>query len=136
MAHHVVWQDDQHSIIRLDIVTEGSWGEIHAAVDEIDEELRKVHHRVDIIFYSTVQLPPGSPLPHFKITSERLAKHRNMGLFVSVAPRQETPFIKTMIDIVRRVYDSGDQHYGGFVNSLDDAEALIMKDRAKSQVPV
>ena len=134
MPYDFHWHDEEHTIIRFDIHGEVTWPLWYAAVDKVDEELEKVSHRVDLIFNDSVGLPKGNALPHLKATSAKLIEHANMGLIVSVSPRPISTFTKLMITIMSRVYGVDTSHSGGFVETMEQALALIAADRSNQDV--
>ncbi|MBI1256010.1 MAG: hypothetical protein GC204_00935 [Chloroflexi bacterium] len=136
MPYDFNWQDDEKTIIRMDIHGEVTWPLWYAAVDKVAEELGKTSHRVDLIFNDSVGMPKGNALPHLKATNAKLVSHPNMGLIVSVGTQNLTAFTKIMIGILSRVYGIDNSHNGGFVDSMDKALAIIAADRANSAAAV
>jgi hypothetical protein len=136
MPYDFNWQDEDKTIIRFDIHGEVTWPLWYAAVDKAVEELGKTSHRVDLIFNDSVGMPKGNALPHLKATTAKLTSHPNMGLVVSVSTQKIGAFTKMMINVLNRVYGVDMSHNGGFVNSMDQALAIIAADRAKTQTRV
>ncbi len=136
MPYDFHWQDDDHTIIRIDIYGEVTWPLWYAAVDQVAQAVSQSSRRVDLIFNDSVGMPKGNALPHLKATNAKLTQHANMGLIVSVSAQHLTTFTRMMINILSRVYGVDNSHNGGFVDSLDKALAIIAADRAKAPAPV
>ena len=134
MPYDFNWQDDEHSIIRLDMHGDVTWALWYAAIDNVVEELGKSAHRIDLILNDTVGMPKGNALPHLKTTSAKLTSQPNMGLIVTVSAQNIGAFTKMMVGIMSRVYGIDNSHSGGFVDTVDKALAIIVADRAKSNV--
>lgn len=132
MPFHTTWHDETQSII---VVTTGgavAWSELHAANDELVQMMNSVAHRVDIIFDSQGGMPPGNPLPHFKVTGTKLTSAGNLGVIVNVSASRVTAFIKPVVDIISRAYGMDMSHSGGYVGSIEDALTAIKMARAKT----
>ncbi len=130
MPYDFNWQDDAHTIIRMDIHGEVSWDAYYKAIDQVIAELEKSPQRIDLIFNDSVGMPKGNPMPHLKMTTAKLASYPNMGLVYTVSEGKTSSIVKMMLDIVMRAYRMDTSHYGGFVDSMDNALSAIAKDRA------
>ena len=136
MPYDFHWQDEEKTIIRIDIHGEVTWLLWHEAIANVTEEIGKSGHRIDLIFNDSVGMPKGNALPHLKASNAKLTSHPNMGLIVSVGMQNMTAFTKIMIGIMSRVYGVDMTHNGGFVDSMDKALNIIAADRAKTQTHV
>lgn len=135
MPYDFHWQDDEQTIIRLDIHGEVTWQLWYTAIDKVAEEVGKTSRRVDLIFNDSVGMPKGNALPHLKASNAKLTAHPNMGLIISVGTQNMTAFTKIMIGVMSRVYGIDNSHNGGFVDSVDKALAIIATDRARKNAP-
>ena len=123
------WQDEDHSIIRFDIHGVVSWELWHEAIDKVAAELAKTSHRIDLMFVDTVGMPSGNPIRHIKAGTSELLAYPNMGMVITVSTHKISVGGQLMIDIMMRVYRMDMKHHGGFVDTIDDALAVIAQDR-------
>jgi hypothetical protein len=66
MPINVSWLDDGKTVCMLRRETGWTWEEFDAASDQANVLIKEVSHQVDMIVAGPDQLPPGSPLPHFR----------------------------------------------------------------------
>ena len=123
------WDDDNHTILRIDIHGDSTWAQQYEVVDEAVEALQGVAYRLDVIVHTIGQLPPGDPIPHLKDAISKLRACPNLGLVVIVNRRT---FYRSIVELVLRLYSTQNQHHGGFVDSLDEARQIIAKSRANA----
>jgi hypothetical protein len=128
------WHDQEHTIIRIDIVGQVSWEEYNIVVDRVVDELAKATHRIDVIYNDKVGMPKGNPMPHLKASSARMTAHKSLGLITSVSSRSVSSFTKLMIDIMMRAYQIDNSRSGGFVATIEEALAIIEKSRTDDKV--
>jgi hypothetical protein len=93
---HIVWDNDERTIIRH--VYEGKWTleEYYALIDQNYNEIDSVNHRVDIIN----DLREMSGVPSNMTTAIRYAArraHKNEGINVMVAP---PTFVKILVEAI------------------------------------
>lgn len=133
MPYDFRWQDDAHSIIRLDIHDEVTWELWHKAVDQIVAQLDETPHRVDLIFNDSVGFPPGNSLNHLRASNMRMRACPNLGIIVTVSSRSLSVFTRIMVGIVARLSGRSAPDQRLFVETLDEALALIARDRAQAK---
>jgi len=133
MPYEFHWHDEAHSIIRVDMIGQVSWEAFNILTDRVCEELAKADHRIDLIYNDKVGMPKGNPMPHLKSSSTRMMSHKSLGLIVTVSSRSISGFTKLMIDIMMRAYQIDKTHMGGFVDTMDEALAIISKNRAQEK---
>ncbi|HEX2620195.1 MAG TPA: hypothetical protein VHL11_08615 [Phototrophicaceae bacterium] len=129
MPYTFYWQDERHTIGRLDIQGQITWEQYYAAVNQIIDELAAVSHRVDLIYYNEAGMPSGNPIPHLRATSLKLFASPNLGLICTVITGKTAPITRLMVDSMLHTYRIEKKHHGGFVDTLDEAIALIARDR-------
>lgn len=123
------WDDDNHTILRIDIHGDSRWEQQYVVVDEAVETLLGVSYRIDMIIHTVGQIPNGDPIPHLRDAISKLRACPNLGLVVIVNRRT---FYRSIVELVLRLYRAGKQHHGGFVDTLDDARQVIAKSRANA----
>ncbi len=124
------WDNDEHSIIRLDIHDEATWSEYHAAIDQCVQAIEAGPNRVDVIFHEITGMPKGNPMPHLKVSFDKLTPLGNFGIGVVVSEKGVPPkIIKTFMEIAMRVYRLDQSRQGGFFGSLDAAREHIAQVR-------
>lgn len=136
MPYDLHWHDDEHTIIRLDMHGQVTWDAWYVAVDNICAELEQASHRVDIIFHDMTGMPKGNPMPHMKVTMTKLNSQEHIGTIVSVTRRNQSAFIKTIVEMVTRLMQLTSVQKGVFVESLDEAVAYIHSEREKLNTSV
>lgn len=129
MPYQPSWYDQDKSIIRVDIQGAVSWDEWYELTNQLVEMLSSVAHRVDIIYDDKVGMPAGNPIPHLKATNARLMAKGNLGTVVTVSSRRISGIVKAMVDVVMRAYRMDMRHYGGFVDTLDEALHMLESTR-------
>ena len=129
MPFDLHWDDDNQTILRIDIHDDSTWEQQYKVVDEAVETLQGVSYRIDVIVHTIGQIPPGDPIPHLKNAISKLRACPNLGLVVIVNQRT---FYRSIVELVLRLYRARDSHHGGFVDTLDDARQVIAKSRANA----
>ena len=133
MPYEFNWHDETHTIIRVDIVGQVTWEAFHILTDRVCDELAKSNQRIDLIYNDKVGMPKGNPMPHLKSSSARMLAHKNLGLVITVSSRNISGFTKLIIDILMRAYQIDKTRVGGFVDTMDEALAIINKSRAQEK---
>lgn len=136
MSLEVKWYDDAHTILVATLAKDTTWDEYHSAVDQIISEAKQANHRVDVIFHDEVGMPIGNPMPHLKQGIAKMGKEPNIGYYVIAGSRGSSGFVRAMIEIVLKVAMKSapaGQGNGAFARTLNDAIALIERDRAKQK---
>jgi hypothetical protein len=132
MAYEFRWYDDAQGILVVDIAGETTWGDYDIVHKEICALLETTPHRIDVIFNDRVGLPSGNPMPHLKKVISKLISYDKMGLVYAVNDQNMSSLMRVMIDMAISIYRIDRAHYGGFTQTVDEAVALIQKDRASS----
>lgn len=124
MGIRVVWDDNAKSIIRWDFEDPWTWDDFRAAFKQSVDMAADLGYRVDIIPNATQikQLPIGA-LGEFKRTQANSPE--NTGLVVITGGNMMTNTIIQTFSKVNRI----DQWRTA--RSLDEARAMIMRDREK-----
>lgn len=136
MPYEYHWFDAEHSIIQMDIYGQVTWDEWHAVIDKIMDEIKNLPHRVDIIFYDSVGMPKGNPIPHLNITNKKFSEHPNMGIVVTVSSRRVSSFVEMIVEIILRRSPNRRRPSGSFVTTMDEALNRIKLSRAKDQANI
>lgn len=131
MTTRVEWDDEEHTIIRLDLAEGHTWREYHEAVQTVIEMAKQTPGRVDVIINNPYGLPAGNPLPHLRRSVLMFTSISNLGVVVSINPRQLPGFIQSLVDIVVRAAGLTVQR-GGFVNTVDEARQRIREKREEA----
>ena len=131
MPYELHWDDDDHTILRVDIYGQSTWEQHHETATRIVETMQKVSHRVDVIINDMGGMPPGNPMSHFRATFSKFGAMLNLGLVVVV---NHPSFLIAVVNLLLRLYRVYNHHNGGFVDSLDAARQLIAKDRGRAAV--
>lgn len=130
MPYDFNWQDEKHSVIRLDIHGVVTWDGMYISVDNICDELAKTSDRIDVIFNVKAPMPKGNPMPHLKVVMNKMVQYENLGLIANVSSESMSSFTRIMLDMVTRIMRfPTDKTY--FADSLDDALDYIQKDRQR-----
>ncbi len=126
----VVWDDDDHSIVRYVYDGAWTWLDLRAAADQAVAMSRSVPHRVDILadLRRSGPLPVRNAIPVLKYMAEVSPPNMLIGIFVVVSGGIH---VQALGNIFRRVHPSiGVRNF--FVNTLEEAYALIEQDRART----
>ncbi len=125
------WYDDDHTIVWLDAHGEKTWRQYHEAIDQFAEDLKQTERRLDLVIDDKGGMPPGNPLPHIKVSAQKLVPFPNMGLITVASDRRTLSVLNTLVKAVYRAYGIDTRIIGGFANSLEEAVEIIENDRAK-----
>jgi len=127
MPVQMVWEDDQHTIVRCHGQVQWTWEEYHATLDEIVEAANRVDHRVDLIITrdDDASPPAGSPMPHFQRAMRIMP--RNVGLVVIVSSNS---FGRALVAMFSRIFSSRQHAQLAVAASLHEAQARIAAHRA------
>ena len=130
MPISVVWDDDEHTIVRY--IFEGSWQwlEFKPVVDEAVRMSHSVTHRVDIIadLRKSATLPMRDAFSVIKYMADQSADNVLEGIFVVVGGGT---FVKAMGNAFKNVYPNlGARPF--FVHKIEDAYDQITADRESS----
>jgi hypothetical protein len=133
MPYELNWQDEAHSIIRVDVQGKVTWDEFHDTGRQLADELAQASGRMDVIFNVLTGFPPGNPLPHLTSMMTKLSPHSNMGMVVNVSSRSRSELIKAFVDIVALSKRTKSTEFGTFATSIEEAIELIEKARAEEK---
>lgn len=128
------WDNDDHTIIRLDFHDKPTWDEYHTAVNQAVGAIKVSPHRVDLIFNVISTMPPGNAMPHMKSGFDRLTLLPHFGMGVVVTEKNVPRILKASLDIAMRTYGLDRNRQGGFFATLDDARAKFAQVRQTSSV--
>ena len=124
------WDDDAHTIIRNDFIAPWAWPEMVKISKEAYAKIAQLTERGDIIANGWTNLPPGNAMNAFR---QVVVMPENLGLLVLVAPEQSIlgrTLINTYLQI-SRVRNRSSRVI--FVNTLEEARALLKRERVKSK---
>ena len=129
MAANVVWDDEAHSIIRIDL-SGFTWAEYHAAVQEAVQTASQQSQRVDVIINNPGSLPSGNPLPHLRESIHQLGQIPTLGTIVSINSQRLPGFVRRLVNVVLHSFGVDEaQTAAGFENTLDEARERIRELR-------
>jgi len=131
VAANVVWDDEAHSIIRIDLLNY-TWPEYHEAIQQIVTEAGQQSHRVDVIIHNPSDPAPGNPLPHLRSSIRQIAAVTNIRMIVTIPSRRLPGFIRALADTVLHGYGANSNQQAIFVNSLAEARQRIREHREQS----
>jgi hypothetical protein len=125
MAISVVWDNDECTIIRVDVEGEWTWGDLHEALTKAVEIMdEQACEQADLI----VDVSRSTNIPSLALPNVRsIAQRRD--------PRMSTTVLVGMSDVMRTLLNAFLQVYNAvgrreryfFVKSVDEARALIAK---------
>ncbi|MEO8609282.1 MAG: hypothetical protein ABI690_15430 [Chloroflexota bacterium] len=130
MPVHMVWEDEQHTIVRCDGEGKWTWEEYHATLSEIVEAVQQVDHRVDLVITREEgsSSPAGSPMPHFQRAMRIMP--RNMSLVILI---NTNSFGRALVTMFSRIFASREHAQLVVVGSLEEARARIASSRASEK---
>lgn len=128
MPVSVSWYDDAKTIVWYDFQGKWTWDELYPEFERALEMERSVGHRVDVILdFRDTHSVGANALAHLKRIADR--QPDNIGLSVFVTQNQ---FMKKLYDIGTSFYKPIG-HYFRVVPTVDDALAVIYKEREEAQ---
>lgn len=132
MSIHVMWDNDEKTVVRYVYEGRWTWEDFEAARREAAELLKTVNHQVDVI----VDVQDSKLLPNSAISRGReLSKSdptvfANEGITVIVGA---STFVRAMYDMTVKIYPALTQKQGyRFVKGLAEARSLIEQHRSIS----
>ncbi|MBC7814596.1 MAG: hypothetical protein H7175_25800, partial [Burkholderiales bacterium] len=131
VAAKVEWDDEEHTILRVDLLSY-TWPEYHEAIQQVVTEAGQQSHRVDVIIHNPSDPAPGNPLPHLRSSIRQIAAVTNIRMIVTIPSRRLPGFIRALADTVLHGYGANSNQQAIFVNSLAEARRRINEDRGKS----
>lgn len=135
MPFNIVWDEQNPSILRIDISGHNTWQEAYQTFDQAAGFITSKSERVDVIFHqmNAGTIPAGNPIPHFKAGFTRLCKPANAGNIYIVSPKGVPKIAQPFVNIMMRMYKFDQSRVGGNFRDLEEARSQIAKDRAKVQ---
>lgn len=116
MAFQVNWDDEGHTVIRLDYPASYEWEEFFTAMERYRELASTVEHGVYVILnMSGLKEPPGGLLVKLPKIAGMRAENESAAIVVG-----SSGFMEQIGQIFSRIYGKSQ-----FVATLDDAHALI-----------
>ncbi|MFC1959902.1 hypothetical protein ACFLYO_04260 [Chloroflexota bacterium] len=127
MPISVIWDDEEHTILRYLLEGTWQWSEFRPVIAEADGLSRTVDHRVDIIadLTTSAPLPVRNAFPTLKYMAELSSDNVLQGVFVVVGGGG---FVRALGKTFAQVY-AGVGARIAFSDTLDEAYALIQTDR-------
>jgi hypothetical protein len=129
MPVSVIWDDEEHSIVRYILEGQWQWHEFHPLIDEAAAMTRTVSHRVDTVadLGRSGPLPVRNAFPTLKHLAAMTPPNAMEGLFVVIGG---STFVQALGATFKRIYPQmGAPVY--FVNTLEEARILIATHRAR-----
>ena len=126
MPLKVEWLDTQKTVMGCTGQGVWTWGEYHAALDDIASQFKATQKRVDLVIMSApgAIVPKGSSMPHYQRAMRIMPD--NLGLLMMVTTNM---FARTIVSIFTKVYPNTDNVKMVMVASLNDAKTRIASDR-------
>jgi hypothetical protein len=126
MGITIVWDNNEHSVMRITFAKAWSWNEMDTIIAEAHAMMDAVYHQVDMI----VDMKEGGSIPEgafWRFHKLAQVKHRNRGRVIVVGGNS---FIRTMSDTVRRLAnDFFDTETFTLVSTVEEARATLFKMR-------
>ena len=130
MPVEIQWDDDSHTILRLDIHGQASWDEYHQKIDEIVEQLADSPHRVDLIMNIMSNMPPGQPISHLERAVRRFNTSPALRYTATVLNgHRVSSFTEIIVYAVLRLNRVDMSRNAGFYSTLDEARAALARKR-------
>jgi hypothetical protein len=130
MPISAVWDDEAHTIIRLDVRGAWTWEEYYDTLQQVEQMMQGVTHRVDMINvrHADAQMPAGTILPHIERAMRSMMEQ--LGIRVSVGSNVYSRTIRRVLTALRP-----DQMRGRMFDAptLDAARKLIADERKKTE---
>ncbi len=126
MGITIVWDNSDHTVMRMTFTSPWNWDDLETILTEVHAMLDTVNHRVDVIvdMKNSGAIPEGAFWRFHKLTQ---TKHRNRGRVILVGGNT---FIRTMTDTVRRLAnDLFDADMFVLAPTVEDARAVLFKKR-------
>jgi hypothetical protein len=129
MPIYLLWDNAEHSILRIQFDDPWSWDDFATASQERNQWIAGETQQVDVLanMLMTRQLPSGSPLTHARSNLQHYPP--NMGSIVIVT---NSMFIDMMVNSFRKVFGAALGLPILAVNSLEAAYQQIEKRRAET----
>jgi hypothetical protein len=124
----MVWDDEQHTIVRCEGEGKWTWEEYHDTLGQIVEAVQQVDHRVDLIITrqeGTASSPPGSPMPHFQRAMRVMPQNVRLMILINT-----NSFGRALVTMFSRIFASRQQPQLVVVGSLEEARARIAAHRS------
>ncbi|MBC7814773.1 MAG: STAS/SEC14 domain-containing protein [Burkholderiales bacterium] len=118
----VDWDNDEHTIIREMFIGRWTWNEFYEVARDVPPMMTATPHTVHILadFRQSGPLPIGPAIIHARNTVQHLPD--NWGIMVIVTPSM---FIRTMVDVFRRMFPGRVAEKTFAVRELEEAYALM-----------
>ncbi len=128
MPISVIWDDEEHTIVRYIFDGEWQWREFMPIIDQAAAMTRSVPYRVDTIadLTKSAGLPMRNSFPTLKHLAGMSPDNALLGIFVVVGGGT---FVQSLGATFKRVYPMGSPTY--FAQTLADAYAVINEKRAQ-----
>ncbi|MFN8374528.1 MAG: hypothetical protein U0694_16825 [Anaerolineae bacterium] len=126
MSINSVWDNNEHSVLRVTFENSWTWEELDVAVAELHSEMSTVHHQVDTIVDMRASdiFPEGAFWRFHKLAS---IKHHNRGRIIIVSSNN---FVRTLMDALRRLArDLFDAETFVLVSTVEEARAVLFRQR-------
>jgi hypothetical protein len=132
MPLHICWDNEEKTAIRCESEGNWTWDEYHTSLEQIAEMMREVNHHVDLINIRRLgaTMPRGSSLPHFQRALAILPDNFGLNIFVT-----NNAVARVIVSVFTRVYASLSGGRLLMVGTLEEARAVVAKERAKRVTP-
>ena len=129
MAMEFWWEDETHTIMRLDIGLGTTWDEYHDGLDRLARDVTAAEHGVYLVMQIMGNMPPGNPLPHLKLGIGKLSDIPNLAAMMVVGKHRMSAFAQEVIHLLVRLFGRELPANGGYYATVEDAHAAIAKLR-------
>lgn len=131
MGIQVVWENDEHTVLRYVIEDPWSWDDLgnafrqmHAMMDTVDH---KVHSIMDMRKTRNIPTNAFTQIKRAGVNDPGHPNHSRLTVFVGASL-----FAKALLSVIGRTYRTLNEYNDfRFVETVEQAHALLQKERAK-----
>jgi hypothetical protein len=125
MSVTVRWDNEDHTVLRLDFEAPWTWAEQQQAIDQAKPMAESVSWTVDIIcdLHNGPEFPLGFPMKYLRRTAEMVPNNAGITIVVGASPLVQSLLLATMQVFANVKYRTF------FAHSLEDAYAMLDERR-------
>jgi len=129
MPFQINWDSPEQDRLLLEFSAPFTWNDFHAGIRDAHQWIGSVDHRVDLIIWAHMAMPPGFALPQFRTAFQLQPTNTGRVFVIPEEKAKMLAFIKRLANILEQAFPRKSPMV--FVDSVEQARQMILVGKPK-----